>query len=97
MPVITHIERVSKPGRRVYVSAGERSSSELAARSVAVAATVVFLISGLSTPLLGALADHAGWDGLWLACAAIAAGGALLATRLTRTAIPAAPATPGPR
>ncbi len=81
----------------VYVSAGERSSSELAARSVAVAATVVFLISGLSTPLLGALADHAGWDGLWLACAAIAAGGALLATRLTRTAIPAAPATPGPR
>ena len=81
----------------VYVSAGERASVELAARSVAVAATVVFVISGLSTPLLGALADHAGWDGLWLACAGIAAGGALLATRLTRTAIPTAPATPGPR
>ncbi len=81
----------------VYVSAGERASAELAARSVAVAATVVFVISGLSTPLLGALADHAGWDGLWLACAGIAAGGALLATRLTRTAIPTAPATPRPR
>ena len=30
----------------VYVSAGERAPPELAARSVAVAATVVFLISG---------------------------------------------------
>jgi MFS family permease len=71
----------------VYVSAGERASSELAARSVAVAATVVFVISGLSTPLLGALADAAGWDGLWLSAAVIAAFGAALAIRLPRTGV----------
>ncbi len=66
----------------VYVSAGERASPELAARSVAVAATVVFVISGVATPLLGALADVAGWDGLWLTTAAVAALGAVLAIRL---------------
>jgi MFS family permease len=76
----------------VYVSAGERTSAELAARSVAVAATVVFVLSGLSTPLLGAVADHAGWDALWLSCAVIAAAGALLATGLNRAALPTVPA-----
>lgn len=81
----------------VYVSAGERASAELAARSVAVAATVVFVISGVVTPLLGALADVAGWDGLWLTTAAVAAVGALLASRLTRTAIPPVLADPGLR
>ena len=40
----------------VYVSAGELAAPELAGRSVAVAATVVFLISALCTPLLGAVA-----------------------------------------
>lgn len=78
----------------VYVSAGERAASELAARSVAVAATVVFVVSGLVTPLLGALADVAGWDGLWLGTAAIAALGAVLAIRLPSPNLPATPATP---
>ena len=73
----------------VYVSAGERVDPALAARSVAVAATVVFVLSGLVTPALGALADTAGWDALWLATAVAAAAGALLATGL-----PAAPTTP---
>ena len=63
----------------VYVSAGERVDPSLAARSVAVAATVVFVLSGIATPLLGALVDAAGWDALWLATARIAALGALLA------------------
>jgi MFS family permease len=74
----------------VYVSAGERARAELAARSVAVAATVVFVISGIATPLLGALADVAGWDGLWVSTAIIAAVGAALAIRLPRTELSAA-------
>ena len=73
----------------VYVSAGERAAPELAARSVAVAATVVFVLSGVVTPLLGAVVDAAGWDALWLATAGVAGVGALLAARLPRV-IPAA-------
>jgi uncharacterized membrane protein YfcA len=66
----------------VYVSAGERVDPALAARSVAVAATVVFVLSGLATPLLGALVDAVGWDALWLSMAVTAAIGAYLAHRL---------------
>ena len=72
----------------VYVSAGERVDSALAARSVAVAATVVFVLGGLVTPLLGALADVAGWDALWLTTAAIAGLGALLAAGLPAPRVP---------
>jgi MFS family permease len=75
----------------VYVSAGERASPELAARSVAVAATVVFVLAGVITPLLGAIADVVGWDGLWVSAAAVAGLGALLAARLGPTALPGAP------
>ena len=71
----------------VYVSAGERAAPELAARSVAVAATVVFLISAISTPLLGALASHAGWDVFWVVTAVLAAAGALVAATLPTTAV----------
>ena len=70
----------------VYVSAGERAAPELAARSVAVAATVVFLISAISTPLLGALASHAGWDVFWIVTAVLATAGALVAATLPATA-----------
>ena len=66
----------------VYVSAGERVDPALAGRSVAVAATVVFVLSGIATPLLGALVDGVGWDVLWVVTASIAALGALLAYRL---------------
>ncbi len=71
----------------VYVSAGERVVPALAGRSVAVAATVVFVLSGLVTPVLGAIADHAGWDALWLTTAGVAALGALLASRLPATRV----------
>jgi MFS family permease len=71
----------------VYVSAGERVDPALATRSVAVAATVVFVLSGLATPLLGALVDAAGWDALWLATALIAGIGAYLAHRLPRQSL----------
>ncbi len=70
----------------VYVSAGERAVPELAARSVAVAATVVFLISAFSTPLLGALASYAGWDVFWVVTAVLAAAGALVAATLPAVA-----------
>ena len=53
----------------VYVSAGERVDPALAGRSVAVAATVVFVLSGIATPLLGALVDGVGWDVLWVVTA----------------------------
>ncbi len=66
----------------VYVSAGERTPPELASRSVAVAATVIFGLSALATPLLGALAHAAGWDAFWLATAALALGGAAVAATL---------------
>ena len=40
------------------------------------------------TPLLGALADTAGWDALWLATALTAAFGAFLAFRLPPVPVP---------
>ena len=63
----------------LYVSAGERAPAELAGRSFAVAATVVFVVSGLCTPPLGALAAYAGWNAFWVATAALAGAGALVA------------------
>ena len=66
----------------VYVSAGELATPELAGRSVAVAATVVFLLSALCTPLLGAVAARAGWDAFWISTGLLALSGALIAVRL---------------
>ncbi len=64
------------------MSAGERTSPELAGRSVAVAATVVFLISAACTPPLGALADKAGWDVFWITAAVLSGLGAFAASGL---------------
>lgn len=66
----------------VYVVAGERAAPELAGQSVAVAATLVFVLSFAVTPPMGALAEHAGWDVFWVTTAALAAAGALVAARL---------------
>ncbi len=70
----------------VYVSAGERAAPELAARSVAITATWIFLLSAVCTPLLGALAAHAGWDAFWVSAAAVALVGAAVAATLPRAA-----------
>jgi MFS family permease len=79
----------------VYVTAGERVSRDLAGQAVALAATVVFVVAALCTPVLGALAEHAGWDAFWLTAAALAAVGAALAARLpTGAAAPAAASVP---
>ena len=72
----------------VYVSAGERTAPELAGRSVALALTVVFLVSAVSTPVLGALADSVGWTAFWLVTGAVALAGAGVARTLADTAIP---------
>jgi hypothetical protein len=66
----------------VYVSAGERAPPELSARSVAVAATVVFGLSAVATPPLGALADYGGWDAFWISTAALALAGSAVAATL---------------
>jgi hypothetical protein len=50
---------------------------------------VVFLVSAACTPLLGALADHAGWNVFWLTTAILSALGALAATGLRPRAVPA--------
>jgi hypothetical protein len=47
-----------------------------------LAATVVFLLAAVSTPLHGAVAKDAGWEPLWVSAAALAAVGALVAVRL---------------
>jgi hypothetical protein len=74
----------------VYVSAGERTPPEFAGRSVAFAATLVFVLSAVSTPAMGALADAVGWDAFWLATALVSVSGALLAVRIP-------PVAPSPR
>jgi MFS family permease len=68
----------------VYVSAGERAPPELSGRSVAVAATVIFGLSAMATPPLGALAHQAGWDAFWLTVAALALVGSAVAATLPR-------------
>jgi len=68
----------------VYVSAGERTPPELSGRSVALAATVIFALSALATPPLGALAHEAGWDAFWLTVAALALAGSAVAAKLPR-------------
>jgi MFS family permease len=70
----------------VYVTAGERTPSELSGRSVALAATVIFALSALTTPPLGALAHEAGWDVFWSIVAGLALVGSAVAARLPRIA-----------
>jgi MFS family permease len=66
----------------VYVSAGERAPLELAAQAVSVAATLIFVLSAASTPPMGALAEHVGWDALWGVCAGLSVCGAVVAATL---------------
>jgi MFS family permease len=66
----------------VYVQAGEMAPPQLAAQSVSIVATLVFLLSAALTPPMGALAEHAGWDAFWLVAAGLAACAALVAGTL---------------
>lgn len=66
----------------VYVSAGESVAPELAGQAVSIAATVVFALAGLLTPLVGVLADHGGWDPVFLLFCGLGLAGALVSLRL---------------
>ncbi len=66
----------------VYVIAGERVPLASAAQAVSVAATVIFVLSAVATPPLGALAGLVGWDAFWAICAGVCVSGALVARTL---------------
>lgn len=66
----------------VYTVAGEWAGPDLAGRAFAVAATVVFVGSALVGTSIGALAEAAGWDAMWLTMAGIGVIGTLAARSL---------------
>jgi MFS family permease len=68
----------------VYVSAGEKARPELAAQAVGIAATLIFVVSAICTPPMGALAEAVGWRAFWLACAGVLVVGASVAATLPR-------------
>ena len=73
----------------LYVTAGELVGPDRAARAVGVASTMVFGAGALSAPLAGLVAEHAGYDVMWLTAAAASACGALFAWRtLGRMQVP---------
>jgi len=65
----------------LYVTAGELVGAERAARAVGVASTMVFGAGSLAAPVSGLVAEHAGYDVMWLTAAAASAAGALVAWR----------------
>jgi MFS family permease len=66
----------------VYTIAGEWAGPERAGRAFATSATVVFTTSALVNPVIGALADSAGWDAVWIVAAVVALVGTAAATAL---------------
>jgi MFS family permease len=66
----------------VYAVAGEWARPATAGRAFALAATVVFVGSAIVGPVIGAIADSAGWDVLWLVAAGIGVVGTLAARAL---------------
>lgn len=75
----------------VYVSAGEKAPPEVAAQAVAIAATLIFVVSAACTPPMGALAAGVGWDAFWLILAGLAAVGAIVALGLETSSRRAGP------
>jgi hypothetical protein len=73
------------------VTAGLAAAGFAPRRAFALAATVVFVVSALRAPPLGALAEHAGWDGSWLTAALLAAAGAAVAAALAAGTTPLIP------
>ena len=65
----------------LFVSAGELVGPVRAARAVGVASTMVFGAGALSAPVSGLVAEHAGYDVMWLTAAASSAAGAAFAWR----------------
>jgi len=65
----------------LYVTAGELVGPDRAARAVGVASTMVFGAGSLAAPISGLVAEHAGYDVMWLTAAASSAAGAAFAWR----------------
>jgi len=65
----------------LYVTAGELVGPDRAARAVGVASTMVFGAGSLAAPVSGLVAEHAGYDVMWLTAAASSAAGAAFAWR----------------
>jgi len=65
----------------LYVTAGELVGPDRAARAVGVASTMVFGAGSLAAPVSGLVAEHAGYDVMWLTAAASSAAGAVFAWR----------------
>ena len=68
----------------LYVTAGELVGPERAGRAVGIASTMVFGATSLASPLAGLVAEHAGYDAMWLAAAVSSACGAMVALRGVR-------------
>ena len=65
----------------LYVTAGELVGPDRAARAVGVVSTMVFGAGSLAAPVSGLVAEHAGYDVMWLTAAASSAAGAAFAWR----------------
>jgi FAD/FMN-containing dehydrogenase len=79
----------------LYVTAGELVGAERAARAVGVASTMVFAAGSLAAPVSGLVAEHAGYDAMWLTAAASSSAGALVAWRALARRRPERCATAG--
>jgi MFS family permease len=76
----------------VYAVAGEWARPTLAGRAFATTATVVFAVSALVNPAIGALAEWAGWDALWATVAVLGIAGTVIARTLGEGDAPVAAA-----
>ena len=75
----------------VYAIVVELTPREFAGRSFAVAATIVFCAAAAVNPVLGALAQVAGWNTFWLVAAALGLIGTMIAATLPRRLLVLAP------
>jgi MFS family permease len=66
----------------VYAMAGEWAGPQLGGRAFSVAATVVFIGAAVVNPVIGGLAQWAGWNALWVITALVGIVGALAAASL---------------
>jgi MFS family permease len=75
----------------VYALAGEWTTPKLAGRAFAASATVVFVGTAVVSPVIGALADWVGWDGLFGVAAAVGLLGAVVSQLLPDAVAGSAP------
>ncbi len=72
----------------LYLIAGEMAGPARAGTAAGIVSTMLFGVSAAASPLLGLLADHAGFEVLWPVCAAFGAGTLLIVFSQMRPAPP---------